>query len=483
MCTQVAKNLDFWPLCNILKPIFITKRGINLSKYHFIAIGGIGMSGLAKYLLEEGHTVTGSDIEAGKYSAMVQELGATVNIGHSAENLHKDTDTVVVSTAVKSTNPELQKAKECGIKIYHRSDLLEEVAKNAQQIGKKQFIGFAGTHGKTTTSGMASYVLDMSGDAPAFVVGGIVPEINTNAQHKSGKHFVAELDESDGTLVKYAPDILVINNLEEDHLDFYKNGMPDLIKVFNQAISKAKKVIVNADDIGIKGLSGNFTTFGIKNNADYQARNILADAKGTKFDVFFKNKKLVDLELCLTGTHNIYNALAVVAALNESGVNVTNKKSHFATFTGMGRRFQKVYEFDGIQIFDDYAHHPTEIKAVLDAAATKFGKQNIVAVFQPHRYTRLQGLWNEFQVAFGDAGRVIVTDVFEASESPIDGITGQNFASQSGFEHIPGKMDNVAKQILPTLKSGNVVVGLGAGTITALGKYIQQQVTNNKKTR
>ena len=209
-------------------------------KYHFIAIGGIGMSGLAKYLLEDGYVVTGSDIVDSKYIDAIRKMGATVHIGHDENNLPNDTNTVVTSTAIRDTNPELQKAKKMGAQIFHRSDLLEEVAHNAQK-DKKTFIGFAGTHGKTTTSGMASYVLDKAGLNPAFVVGGIVPEIHTNAQHKNGPHFVAELDESDGTLVKYSPDILVVNNLEEDHLDFYKNGMPDIIKVFNIAISKAKK--------------------------------------------------------------------------------------------------------------------------------------------------------------------------------------------------------------------------------------------------
>ena len=203
-------------------------------KYHFIAIGGIGMSGLAKYLLEDGHIVTGSDIVDNKYIDAIRKIGATVHIGHDENNLPNDTNTVVTSTAIRDTNPELKKAKKMGIQIFHRSDLLEEVAHNAQK-DQKTFIGFAGTHGKTTTSGMASYVLDKAGNNPAFVVGGIVPEIHTNAQHKKGPYFVAELDESDGTLVKYSPDILVINNLEEDHLDFYQNGMADIIKVFNIA--------------------------------------------------------------------------------------------------------------------------------------------------------------------------------------------------------------------------------------------------------
>ena len=430
------------------------------------------MSGLAKYLLEEGHIVTGSDIEDSKYLDALRKLGAGVNVGHKEDNLPDDTDAVIVSTAIRESNPELQKARRLGIKIYHRSDLLEEMAHSAQNNGKC-FIGFSGTHGKTTTSGLASFVLDKAGLEPAFVVGGIVPEIATNAQHKSGKFFVAELDESDGTLVKYSPDILVINNLEEDHLDFYKNGMSDLVKTFNQAISQAKKVIVNADDKGIKLLNGDFISFGL-NEADYTAKNIQTSKDGTLFDVYYQEEFLSKIFLQLTGKHNIYNALSVIAALSEAGLTVDCKKHFFAGFTGMGRRFQKACDLAGIEVYDDYAHHPTEIKAVLDAAATKFGRENIVAVFQPHRYTRLRGLWNEFRNAFDDANRVIVTDVFEASEDPIEGITGANFAQDGGFEHIGGSIEKVAEKLLPTLKEGNIVVGLGAGTITKLGKYLEE---------
>ena len=258
-----------------------------MANYHFIAIGGIGMSGLAKYLLEQGHKVSGSDISDSKYINKLRELGAEVNIGHKEDNLPDNADFVVISTAIKDSNPELIKAKNLGLKIYHRSDLLEQIASVAHE-NNKCFIGFAGTHGKTTTSGLASFVLDKAGLDPAFVVGGIVPEISTNAQHKSGKFFVAELDESDGTLVKYNPDILFINNLEEDHLDFYKNWMADIIKVFNQAISQSKKVIINRDDKGIQNLKGDFITFGL-NDADYIAKNIQTLKNWTIFEVFYKN--------------------------------------------------------------------------------------------------------------------------------------------------------------------------------------------------
>lgn len=442
-----------------------------MGRYHFIAIGGIGMSGLAKYLLEDGHTVSGSDIVDSKYVDKLRELGAEIFIGQRAENVPNDA-IIIKSTAIRDNNPEVVRAKELGLPIYHRSDLLAEIAKTAQENGKC-FIGFSGTHGKTTTSGLASFVLEKGKLNPSFVDGGIIPELNTNAQHKNGKEFVAELDESDGTIIKYHPDILVINNLEEDHLDFYKNGMCDLVKTFNQAISQAKKVIVNKDNEGIQNLSGNFITFGL-DDADYVAKNIEFSKAGTTFEIYHNGKFLTEIKIQLAGVHNVYNTLAVVSALNEAGVNVNAIKDYFLEFTGMGRRFQKVCEIDGIEVYDDYAHHPTEIKATLDAAASKFGKENIVAVFQPHRFTRLQSLWNEFKSAFSEAGRVIVTDVYAASEDPIEGVSGEAFAKDLGAEYIGGNMQEVAEKLLPTLENGNIVIGLGAGTITALGKELEK---------
>ena len=441
-----------------------------MGRYHFIAIGGIGMSGLAKYLLEDGHTVSGSDIVDSKYVDKLRELGAEIFIGQKTENVPNDA-IIIKSTAIRDNNPEVVRAKELGLPIYHRSDLLAEIAKTAQENGKC-FIGFSGTHGKTTTSGLASFVLDKGNLNPSFVDGGIIPELNTNAQHKNGKEFVAELDESDGTIVKYHPDILVINNLEEDHLDFYKNGMSDLVKTFNQAISQAKKVIANKDNAGIQELSGNFITFGL-DDADYVAKNIEFSKAGTTFEIYHNGKFLTDIKIQLAGIHNVYNTLAVVSALNEAGVDVSAIKDYFFEFTGMGRRFQKVCEIDGIEVYDDYAHHPTEIKATLDAAASKFGKENIVAVFQPHRFTRLQSLWNEFKNAFSEAGRVVVTDVYAASEDTIEGVSGEAFAKDLGAEYIGGNMQEVAEKLLPTLENGNIVIGLGAGTITALGKELE----------
>ena len=430
------------------------------------------MSGLAKYLLENGYEVSGSDINDSKYIDKLRNLGAKVYIGHDERNLPDDC-VVVASTAIKENNPEMQKAKRLGLKIYHRSDVLAKLSKMG-----KFFLGYSGTHGKTTTSGLSAYVLEKAGLKPSYVVGGMLPDIGTNAHSQDGKFFCAELDESDGTIVKYSPDIVVVNNLEADHLDFYKNGLQSIVETFDKFISNLKpdaKVLINNDCKGAVQLKGRkFITYGL-NGADYIAKNIEYNEDFTTFDIYYKGEFLTDLKICLKGRHNVYNALAVFASLNEAGVDINLVKPHFATFTGMGRRFEKVCEFGGISVYDDYAHHPTEIKATLSSAKS-FKNRNVIAVFQPHRYTRLSNLWEDFLSAFGDVQRVVVTDVYAASETPIEGINSEKFAEELSKKHpaeyMSGDIKSVAKQLLPTLKSGDVVIGLGAGTITNLGKEL-----------
>lgn len=430
------------------------------------------MSGLAKYLLQNGCEVTGSDISDSKYIQQLKNLGGKIFIGHSENNVPNDA-IVVVSSAIRESNPELKKARQLGLTVYHRSDMLAEISKS-----DKCFIGFSGTHGKTTTSGMTSYILSKAGLNPSFVVGGIIPEYHTNAEYSSGRNFVAELDESDGTITKYSPDILVINNLEADHLDFYKNGLDDVLKTFEVLLSgmgNSAKVLVNIDNEGVRGLKNldKYITYGL-NNANYTAKNIIYNHGYTTFDVYHNDRILTSLKIILPGVHNVYNALAVVSALNEDGIDISKVAPYFETFTGMGRRFQKIDEFDGITIYDDYAHHPTEIKSTLSAMRSFTNKQ-VVAVFQPHRYTRLQSLWNEFKTALTDADRIIVTDVYAASEDEIEGINSERFVSEMGSaEYISGDIKDVARKLLPTLKPETVVIGLGAGSITNLGKELRK---------
>ncbi len=454
-------------------------------KYHFIAIGGVGMSGLAKFLLQKGFEVSGSDINDSKYVQKVRKLGAKVYIGHDENNVPEDC-VVIASTAIRESNPEIQKAKKLGLPIWHRSDLLAEISKN-----EEHFIGFSGTHGKTTTSGLASYVMEKANLKPSYVVGGLIPEIETNANATNDRVFIAELDESDGTIVKYSANVVVVNNLEPDHLDFYKNGLESILETFETFISHIRKdgiILANTDNDGVKRLvkyftehelmnNAKFVTYSIGGNTDYCAKNINYGEEFTTFDIYFKNELMTNLKICLKGVHNVYNSLAVWASLHQSGINMELVNPHFATFTGMGRRFQKVGEFDGISIYDDYAHHPTEIKATLSSSKS-FKGRNVIAVFQPHRYTRLQNLWNEFMGAFSDVDRVVVTDVYAASEDPIEGINSAAFTSELKekidipCENLQGSIKEVAQKLYPTLKSGDIVIGLGAGTITNLGKEL-----------
>jgi len=438
-------------------------------KFHFIAIGGIGMSGLAKYLLEQGYEVSGSDVEASKYTQKIEKLGAKVFIGHKAQQVPENS-IVVASTAIRENNPEIVRAKELGLKIHHRSDILKMLAQDLNTHQK--FIGFSGTHGKTTTSGLASYILSKAGLEPSFVVGGYIPELNTNASFGNGDFFVAELDESDGTIVKYSTDISIINNLEADHLDFFKNGLEDLIKTFETHAKNAKKVIINNDNEGNLKLQKQFKdrkfiTFGLK-NADYSAKNIKFLHGGSSFDFYKNNEFIAKVELSILGKHNVYNALAVLSALSEAGIDVKTLVPHFKTFSGMGRRFEYVEKINGIDFYDDYAHHPSEIKTTLESAKKSFENRRIVAIFQPHRYTRLKGLWDEFKTAFDDCDKLFVTDIYEASEDSIEGITAENFVKDFGEKAswVSGKMDDAAEKVMPELKEGDVVISLGAGSIT-----------------
>lgn len=450
-------------------------------KFHFIAIGGVGMSALAKYLTERGAKVSGSDIIESKYTHQLETLGAKIYIGHNKKLIEKDM-IIIASSAIKEDNPEILRAKELGLKIYHRSDILKMFSDEFASKETSYFIGFSGTHGKTTTSGLCSYILEEAGYNPSYVVGGLIPKINTNGKYSGDKYFIAELDESDGTISKYTTDIAVINNIEEDHLDFYKNGFTDIARTFNQYLSNnpKQKVIINNDNKGcIKFMelypNYNYITFGL-NNADYTAEKINKTGLSSSFCIYKDGKFITKIELIIPGEHNIYNALSVFSALYEIGTDPEKIKEHFKTFTGMGRRFQKISEFNGIQIFDDYAHHPSEIKTTLKSVKDGVkGKNRVVAIFQPHRYSRLSSLWNDFKKAFDDADILFITDIYPAGESPINGVTSENFSKEiqhKDCEYIKGDIKQAAEKIYPKLKGNDIVISLGAGSITNIGLYL-----------
>ena len=462
---------------------------INQKKiFYFIAIGGVGMSALAKYLAEKGYTVYGSDSAESKYTHLLEEKGIKVYIGHDENNIKKNM-VIVASSAIKNDNPELKKAQELKLKINHRSDILKMISDEFSNNKNSCYIGFSGTHGKTTTSGLCSYLLNKAGFCPSFVVGGIIPDLNTNGEYNQDKYFIAELDESDGTIEKYSTDISVINNLEEDHLDYYKNGFEDISNTFNKFLSNKpdQKVIINTDNDGCKKFMKkypgyNYITFGLK-EADYTAKNITYSGLGSSFDIFLSGQKTETISLSIPGEHNVYNALAVYAAIKEAGIDTKNLIKYFYEFSGMGRRFQKVCDINNIKIYDDYAHHPSEIKTTLNSVKKALQKnQRLIAVFQPHRYTRLKSLWNDFKESFNNADLLLITDVYPAGEKEIANITSDKFAKElknKDVKYISGSMDECTEKIFPLLKEGDIVITLGAGTITQLGGLLEKKIKGN----
>ncbi len=454
-----------------------------MSDFHFIAIGGVGQSALAKILLCLGYNVTGSDINDSKYVKLVRDLGTNVHIGHKKENI-EGTPTVVVSSAIKEDNPEIIKARELGLKIIHRSDCLKFISEQFEN-----FIGLSGTHGKTTTSGLLSFILEQLNANPSYAIGGIIPKLNINAKaNKNSKYFVAELDESDGTIQKYSPSHLVINNLEADHLDYYKNGLDDIILTFNKIVEKMNdnsKIFINVDDMGCNKFLAqtnykNFISYGIEKSATYQAKNIIFDELNSSFEIYKKNELLGKINLIIPGLHNVYNALAIVAVLDELGFKFNNYAQYFAEFCGMGRRFQLVADTNNIKIIDDYAHHPNEIKSTL--SAIKNLKRRKVAIFQPHRYTRLKGLWSEFLKSFDILDELYVVETFNAGDKFDEIYNSENFVKEitkNGIkaQYIEGTMEVAGQKITPQLQKGDIVLTLGAGDITKIGGIINGLLT------
>ncbi len=492
------------------RPFKSLKKG---DKFHFIAIGGVGQSALAKILIKSGYKVTGSDISDSKYLKELKSLGAKVSIGHSADNVPSDCF-IVLSSAIKEDNPELIRAKKLGLTVIHRSDLLSVLMKSYNLTA-----GFAGTHGKTTTSGFTAYLLQKMNKAPSFAIGGIIPELNTNADaSKDSNIFVAELDESDGTIVKYSPNILVINNLEADHPDFYKNGLPDILNTFEKLIVSGRddaKILVNIDDDGNLALlerlkSSSFYKNIIKFSAgcakksdiqtsnghypDIIAEDITFNETGAEFEVIYKNKPLGKIHTSLKGIHNVYNTLAVVGALIEAGYNFDDFEPFISGFTGMGRRFQTVFKNEKFEIIDDYAHHPAEIKATLKAALEykiKTGSKKLVAIFQPHRYSRFKSLWEDFLNAFNDCDILIILDVYSAGDKFDLEFNSQNFAKlykekhpEKNIYYIGGKIPDIIFNVKEKIKenisgSKDIIITLGAGDITKLGVPLGNELSKD----
>ena len=443
-------------------------------KMHFIGIGGIGMSGIAEILINLGYDVSGSDLRESEQTKRLRQLGATIYIGHYPSNI-KDYHVVVTSSAISKNNPEIIEAKKRKIPVIHRSEMLAEL------VRLKHGIGVAGTHGKTTTSSMLAYILYHGGLNPTAVVGGKVLNFGSNARIGEGQYFVFEADESDGSFLKLLPTIGIVTNIDADHLDHYKyfEGIKEAFITYMNNIPFYGYSVVCMDDPVVAEvlprIERPYVTYGFNPGANFKATNIKLLNGSTRYSCYYNDKLLGEIVLNLLGKHNIINSLAVVAVALELGLTFGVIAEAIAQFQGVGRRLEKIGETNGIIVVDDYGHHPTEIRATLDALK-QLGKRLIV-VFQPHRYTRTQYLYDEFGQSFTMADELFLTEIYPAGEEPIEGVSS-NLIQQSVKKHegrdvvvIP-HLDQVPDYISSIVRKGDVIVTLGAGDIYKAGHAI-----------
>lgn len=443
---------------------------------HFVGIGGIGMSGIAEVLVNLGYAVQGSDASDNYNLDRLRKKGAKVSVGHRSENVD-GAEVVVVSTAIKRDNPELMAARERRIPVVRRAEMLAELMR------LKSCVAIAGTHGKTTTTTMVATLLDAGGLDPTVINGGIINAYGSNARLGAGDWMVVEADESDGTFLKLPTDVAVVTNVDPEHLDHFKTfeAVQDAFRHFVENLPFYGFAVMCIDHPVVQTLVGKIEdrriiTYGENPQADARLLDLTPMSGGSKFKVAFRDRKtdavheIADLMLPMPGRHNASNATAAIAVAHELGVSDEAIRKAIATFGGVKRRFTKTGEWNGVTVIDDYGHHPVEIAAVLKAAReSSDGK--IVAVVQPHRYTRLQSLFDEFCTCFNDADAVIVADVYAAGETPIDGIDRDHFVAglraHGHREVIPLPAASELAGIVKGLaESGDLVVCLGAGNIT-----------------
>jgi len=449
---------------------------------HFIGIGGIGMSGIAAILLKKGFKVSGSDLKDSNIINHLRRAGAKICIGHSAQNLKEDIDLVVYSSAIKEDNPEFKEAKKRHINIMHRAESL------ARLMQDKVVITVTGAHGKTTTTSLSSYLLLQAGLNPTVAIGGILRSAENNAMFGNGKYFVAEADESDGSFLYYKPDYSIITNIDYEHMDYYKDWSC-LINTYKKFINNTKEngiVFCCGDDINLKERLKDYKNrhllFGLTKDSDVYPKDIKFKDWETEFECVYKNKALGKFTLSLMGLHNVSNSLAVIGLGMELGIELKVIKEALSTFKGSERRLQVKLDHDGILVVDDYAHHPTEIRAVLNAIKN-LNNRRIVSIFQPHRYTRTKLLLDEFATCFDLSDYNIITDIYPASEEPIEGIHAKCIyekVKQSGHKethYVP--KEEIIDYVCKILKPQDLVITLGAGDIS---KVCNDLVSRLKKT-
>ncbi len=447
-----------------------------IEKVHFVGIGGIGMSGIAEVLLNLEYKVSGSDLRTSETTNRLVSLGAEISIGHQAENL-QNVDVVVISSAVHDDNPEVLEANRLHVPVIPRAEMLAELMR------MKFGIAIAGTHGKTTTTSMAASILGHAGLDPTIVIGGKLNAIGTNARLGQGKFLVAEADESDGSFLVLSPTIAVVTNIDADHLDHY-SGIDEIKETFVEFINKVPFYglsVLCLDDPNIRAIlplvKKRYLTYGLSAQADIRATHVSHNGFITSFVAHYKGYRLGEISFPMPGPHNVLNAMACIAVALELDVPFLDIQEGFARFSGVGRRFQVKGEPDGIMVVDDYGHHPAEIRATLAAARQGWPERRIIAAFQPHRYTRTHELFADFVAAFTDADILILTDVYAAGEQPIEGATSERLSKElrrHGQKDVTWIADRqmVPEHLAGIVKSGDIVITLGAGNIWQQGESL-----------
>ena len=440
-----------------------------VKKVHFVGIGGIGMSGIAELLINLGFEVTGSDMKTTNITENLQKHGAVIYEGHKPENVN-DSDVLVYSSAVQMDNPELQRAKDKQIPIIRRAEMLSELLKL-----KQTSIAVGGTHGKTTTTSMMGAVLTEALLDPTLVVGGVVKSLDVNALLGQGDVIVAEADEFDKSFLQLTPTYAIITNIDTDHMDCY-DSEEDLLNAFAQyanAIPFYGAVVACVDEPLIKrilpDISRPVITYGFSGDAEFQAERRLYREVRSTFVVKHRGKELGEVEMMVPGAHNVKNALAVIALGTEMNIDFNTISNGLKQFSGVKRRFEIKGIFDDVMVVDDYAHHPTEVSATLRAIKNGWDRR-LVAVFQPHLYSRTQDLYEDFARSFLISDVLLVTDVYPAREEPIAGVTGElitNMAKSMGHENVYWVEDK--KRLVAAMKAlvepGDLVITMGAGDI------------------
>ncbi len=444
---------------------------------HFVGIGGIGMSGIAELLLNLKYRVSGSDLRETEITRRLVSLGGNVHVGHKAEWV-SGADVVVTSSAVKENNPEVLAAREAHIPVIPRAEMLAELMRL-----KKYGIAIAGSHGKTSTTSMVGSVLAHAGLDPTVVIGGKVNSLGTNAKLGQGEFLVAEADESDGSFLKLSPVLEVVTNIDMEHLDYY-SGIEEIKEAFLKFIEKIPfygAVVVCLDDPRIAELlpqiRKRIITYGLTSQADIRARTISVQGFKSVFEVCRGREVLGEITLALPGQHYVLNALAAIGVGLELNIPFAVIREALANFTGVQRRVQIKGEQHGITVIDDYGHHPTEVRATLAALRAAWPKRRLVVMFQPHRYTRTAALFKEFCIAFHDADQLLVTDIYAAGESPIEGVDGSSLVEgikqhgQKNVLYVSG-VDELPQAVRGLLQAGDIVLTLGAGDIWRAGELL-----------